>query len=455
MSEIKSVRRCEEFYFYRIARWMSWLFMAGSILLLLSTCYKAEIIHQGEQSARYFKYYVIFLTGVLFWGAVLRLKEEVRANVVTVAVTLVVGLYLVEGAIHFLSFMQKPERVAAAAKLGIKYDKRTKLDVVEDLIAEGVDAVPMLSPAVFLHQGGLHKDDDMPWFPLGGVSNKTTVSANENGKWSIYTSDRYGFNNPDFEWDSQQIDWLLTGDSFTHGLAVRPGEDIAGQVRFITNDSAINVGCAGNGPLFELAVLKEYAEHVRPKKVLWIYYEENDLIDDLQNEKEIPLLMNYLQDDFSQNLINQQQEINSSLTEYIAQAKVQAVPYKTGWMRLEAVRKLISFDVEGEIDVNPLFAKVLTKAKARTAAWGGELYFVYLPEWSRYSGLTADHDQYRKKSVVIDVIKNLNIPVIDIHQGVFADHPDPLSLFPFRMNGHYNAEGYSEVAKAIIANIKE
>ena len=53
------------------------------------------------------------------------------------------------------------------------------------------------------------------------------------------------------------------------------------------------------------------------------------------------------------------------------------------------------------------------------------------------------------------VVKELDIPVIDIHQEVFADHPDPLSLFPFRIAGHYNKEGYSEVAKAIIANIKE
>jgi len=55
---------------------------------------------------------------------------------------------------------------------------------------------------------------------------------------------------------------------------------------------------------------------------------------------------------------------------------------------------------------------------------------------------------------VLDVVKSLNIPVIDIHNEVFKNHPDPLSLFPFRQMVHYNAEGYSEVAKAIVHGVR-
>ena len=43
----------------------------------------------------------------------------------------------------------------------------------------------------------------------------------------------------------------------------------------------------------------------------------------------------------------------------------------------------------------------------------------------------------------------LDIPIIDIHNEVFKIHPDPLSLFPFRIPGHYNAEGYRLIAEAI------
>lgn len=53
------------------------------------------------------------------------------------------------------------------------------------------------------------------------------------------------------------------------------------------------------------------------------------------------------------------------------------------------------------------------------------------------------------------MVRGLNIPVIDIHQEVFADHPDPLDFFPFRLYGHYNAKGYSEATKAIVSGIKK
>ena len=116
-------------------------------------------------------------------------------------------------------------------------------------------------------------------------------------------------------------------------------------------------------------------------------------------------------------------------------------------------------DTDTDTDVvdidNPLFAKILTKAKTEVEARGGVLYFVYLPEYNRYSTEGISHDLFRKKAEVIEMVKKLNIQVVDIHQEVFAHHPDPLELFPFRLNGHYNADGYSKVAKAIVTSVNK
>ena len=434
---------------YQFARWMSWLFLAASILLLIYTYYRAEITYHGDMNVLYFKYYLISLVGILFWGIVLRLQGGVRANIVTVVISLVVGLYLIEGVLH-------SDYRTAAAKLGVEYDQRTKLEVIDDLIAQGVDAVPTFHPSkvtgVNIHS----------LFPLGGVSKKTTVYNNESGKYLIYKSDRYGFNNPDDQWDAQIVEWLLTGDSFTLGSAVQPGEEIAGQLRSITGNRAISLGMAANGPLLEYAALVEYGRTLRPVKVLWIYYEGNDLTD-LIREKSNPLLMQYMKDGFSQNLINRQKEIDNNLEKYIlkeapsqAQAQAQARRYKTRWIRLYTIRSVLDFDDDVDVDVDdPLFAKILTKAKVRVESWGGELYFVYLPEYGRYSSKGIPHDSYNKKAEVIQVVKGLDIPVVDIHQEVFADHPDPLALFPFRLSGHYNADGYSEVSKAIVTSVNK
>ena len=53
------------------------------------------------------------------------------------------------------------------------------------------------------------KKQDNTIFPLSGISNSETIHCNENGYYSIYQSDRYGFNNPDKEWDSKVIEYLF------------------------------------------------------------------------------------------------------------------------------------------------------------------------------------------------------------------------------------------------------
>tara|TARA_B100000767_G_scaffold97440_1_gene93532 strand:+ start:472 stop:1854 length:1383 start_codon:yes stop_codon:yes gene_type:complete len=440
---------------YQFTRWASWFFLVASILLFIYAYYRAQVT---EMDFRYFKYYLIALTGILFWAIVLRLQEDIRANIVTLVITLILGLYLVEVGLTLLGLEQRQpsdrvDVIKRAAELGVKYDERTKIQVIEELIADGIDAVPA------------NRISDGMWpdfLPLGGISNKTTVDENESGRRMIYLSDRYGFNNPDSEWNSNKTEWLLLGDSFTEGVAVQLGEDIAGQIRVITEESSINLGRSGNGPLMNLAGLKEYAEVIKPKKVLWFYFDANDM-EDLQNRKNNPILMKYLEDEFSQNLINRQKEIDERLKKYLAaeyvnkekvQTQSKTLLTKTSWIRLGAIRNVLVFDSEVDIDY-VLFTKILNEAKARIRSWGGEIYFVYLPGYGRYTEEVISHDKYQKKSEVIDLIKELNIPVIDIHEEVFADHPDPLELFPLRLSGHYNADGYSEVAKAIVISVNK
>ena len=79
------------------------------------------------------------------------------------------------------------------------------------------------------------------------------------------------------------------------------------------------------------------------------------------------------------------------------------------------------------------------------SAWDGKIYLVYLPDFERYS----TGKEYPKRDFVMQTATELDIPIIDIHREVFDPHPNPLSLFPFRMSGHYNAEGYRLTAEAI------
>ena len=64
---------------------------------------------------------------------------------------------------------------------------------------------------------------------------------------------------------------------------VQEGEDIA-KVRLLTKTKTLTLGMAGNGPLTELASLKEYSKNMKVKNIFWIYFERNDL-NDLKKEK--------------------------------------------------------------------------------------------------------------------------------------------------------------------------
>jgi hypothetical protein len=438
-----------------LSKSITWFFIAASILILIYTYYRAEIEHHGLRFEQYFRFYVISLLGVLFFSLLLWLKDAVRITILTITISLLIGLYMAEAALHFFSpsidslIARKPMRVNVATKLGKEFDTREKMEVIKSFKAEGKDAVPLIYASYLIEQDGTSL------YTLGGISNKTTLDDNEGGTYSIYLSDRYGFNNPNREWDSADINWLLIGDSFTRGTAVQVGEDIAGQIRNLTNSTVINLGMVNNGPLTELATLTEYAKSLRPQKVLWVYY-ENDL-DNINTEKSVPLLMRYLEDDFSQHLMDRQEEINRELKELLNRHRLLS---KTRLLRLGGlrakIRKLIGsgtpdYMQNASAKIDPLFSKILTKAKERTESWGGELYFIYLPSFSHFIEPIGD-DLYRKKKEVVELVKELSIPVLDIHQ-VFLGHPDPLSLFPLRMSGHYNAKGYSEVAKAIISSI--
>ena len=71
-------------------------------------------------------------------------------------------------------------------------------------------------------------------------------------------------------------------------------------------------------------------------------------------------------------------------------------------------------------------------------------YFVYLPGYERYK---------RKLDIpyvdIKNIVEELNIPFIDIHEEVFNKEKTPLQLFPFEDRGHYNIAGYNKVAEQI------
>ena len=73
------------------------------------------------------------------------------------------------------------------------------------------------------------------------------------------------------------------------------------------------MGFPGHGPLLEYATFIEYGKFLKPKKVLWFYYEGNDF-NGLNIEKQSKILKSYLNDK-RYNLKSKQKKINDLLYE--------------------------------------------------------------------------------------------------------------------------------------------
>ena len=440
-----------------------------SIFLLVYIFYRSEIHWNGTIRDYYFIYYLISSVLILCSIITFYISEKIKIYLIITLISVVFSLYAFEGYLTTGMKLYKKTKLYKQ-QTGKNYDTREKLEIYNDLKKKDENVVVSVYMGAYLTQQN-------KLFPFSGISNSKTIHCNENGYYSIYQSDRYGFNNPDSEWDKKEIEYLLVGDSFTHGACVNRPDDIASVLRTLSKKSVLNLGYSGKGPLIEYATLREYLKP-NVKKVLWIYFEVNDL-SDLDNELNLEIIKLYLKDlNFTQNLKSKQDQIDKLAIQQIERVK--------GRIKGREWRNSLSFKLLKFIKIKnlrnslrrkpqpqpqPQFKEILKLAKELSIKNNSNFYFVYLPNYFGYrnciSYAVAGHEIHdcNKVENIIDVnkatqynnsynevkkiVEELNISFIDIPKEVFDKETNPLKLFPFELNGHYNVEGYRKVAEAI------
>ncbi|MEM7345630.1 MAG: hypothetical protein AAF485_15415 [Chloroflexota bacterium] len=413
-------------------------------LLIIYANFDTEVGSLGNQSILYYLisgFTLVTLIG-LFW-----LPDGIKTNVALLLISMICSVYLAE--LFFFLRRTNPNLSAhalAARQLNIPFDTRSKLEVIEDYNEEGIEALPAINP---------FKVDGL--FPLGGVSNTLTVACNEMGEYLIYESDEHGFHNPKGLYNTGDVSIMAVGDSFTHGSCVKSEENAISLIREVYPHT-INLGRSGSGPLRLLGTLREYAKPLEPDIVLWIYTEANDL-SDLNREKKDSRLVNYIEANYSQDLLSIQPDIDNKLKILFETEKEKALTreneYSTPFLKYISIghlrEKMMSILIPQLIDFDlELFRNVLMVAQQDVSEWGGTLYFVYLPSSARAYNPNSNHS-YRQQ--VLQIVADLNITLIDVQQEMIA-HPEPLTLFPFQ-RGHYNAEGYKLFGDTVLDFLEE
>ncbi len=474
----------------RLARLASILLLVGAATCLLLF---VVMVWRHGVSGRY----TVFLVLALVFALAVRLPESFRINSVLCGMSLAIAVYGVEfilaysgsaiaalGAQAWLSFPQDANPRVAAERMKTvhetqqHFDTRSRLQVIQDMRAQGINAFPDVFPMVLFEPGsGVSIQSSLAsngeeFLPVAGMAMTTTVFCNESGEYVVYESDEHGFHNPRGIWAKQSAEIVALGDSYTHGVCVPSDKGFVAVVRSQHPDT-INLGVNGHGPLTSLATLKEYGPLLKPKIVLWFYYEGNDLRDLDGWEKNSPLLRKYLTASFSQQLFARQPEIDQKLRAFLdaAMAKASAPVSFEKIIKLQHLRQALQLFNERRATEQglpaelldylrhtgapaapedlQLFGAILAEAQATASAWHGQVVFVYLPTWERYR-IPETASQDRDK--VLTIVDRLHVPLIDMHP-VFNAHPDPLALFPFRRYAHYNDVGHKLVGEEVIRQL--
>lgn len=99
--------------------------------------------------------------------------------------------------------------------------------------------------------------------------------------------DKNGFRN---EQDLAEAEVAVIGDSYVES-PMMPGSVLATtRLAELYGGAVANLGQSGYGPQQELAVLKRYALPLRPKWIVWVFYEGNDLADAQRYEERVSVL---------------------------------------------------------------------------------------------------------------------------------------------------------------------
>ena len=305
--------------FIKFANAMFGLGILTSIIIISYVLYKLFNLPQFASQVFYLILIFFCVVFILFLGfGIKKFSESLKISLSILF--FIIGIIAYGSEIYLENIYKKKvnmQKRILLDELNIPYDERGKLEVLKELKDSGINAFPNISSSGFIGfnyiNGFTSKKGKI--YPFGSISDSVTVYNNSAGNYVIGETDEYGFNNPKGKFKENKVDIMIAGNQNVGYGEVKINETLSSALNEI-NFTTISIASADSGPLIQLASIKEYAEPIKPKILLWAY-SFND-INNIREEFKSPLLRKYLNDNnFSQKLISRQKEINEVLLKYI------------------------------------------------------------------------------------------------------------------------------------------
>ena len=313
--------------------------------------------------------------------------------------------------------------------------------------------------------------------PLSGPIMSKVLSKNEDGIFKFWYTDRYGFKNPDSNYD-KEIDAIVIGDGMIQATTQTNDKDIAGVLTNKHSMNSLNFGINGISFLTYYALFKEYALNLKPKNIIFAYFESNDLTE-LRDEYQDKLLLSYL-DNNTQNLMKKTKISKELIDLYQAKrrefyltnkknfgaykAKSEMKKIKMSdmiffqidynytileFLKLQKLRKTTKFHYFTQPSfqykkLENIFYKIKTESLNKNI----KIHFLYLPSWKRFNEFYGNQFvQLMAKNKVLRLADKYFDNVIDITPVM--EQMNANDFFPYGLLGHYNEKGLELIADEI------
>jgi hypothetical protein len=421
-----------------------------SISLIISIFFLIKFLYSKNN------FYIILVLITLFINLLIFLIH--RSNFIVLKINFLIFLYLFVISIYLIEGF-----------IGIKKYNFNKT-LITSILSENIQDYEIVPSINSKKEYKIHDT----FLPLGLIPNYKTKLCNEEGYWAKYISDNYGFRNENKEiWSISRLDILFLGDSFSIGNCVNKKDEMSYLLGKKSKMNVINLGIQGTGPLRQYATFLEYGKEKKPNKIIWFFYEGNDLMD-LATELKSPILLKYLKDhNYSQDLKNREVEIINFYKKYSNSKKtnlkntINIKIYFKKFLKLFEIRSIINSNYNIKLstkknDKNNLklyskfskdYKNILLNLKSVSQSWSGEIIFVYLPSLKLFNNTKYYQENNIIKTDIINFLKKENFKVIDVFK-IFNTYEKPSNFFNQRKNLHYGKEAYSLIVDEINNNLK-
>ena len=471
------------------------LFLSSSLLLLLFATELIYVIYNYKSFnftyINFIIFYILPLFFVIFIFFSLKKKKIDRLLIVFSTLIPTYLFFFVYCLNNFWNFKEKIENrknhisfyKETLKNNKFEFDDRTKIEYIIDKRKQNINTFSYLFP---MHPYNLDNKDRIRW--LGGISNSNIVLCRKNGQWINIKTDRYGFNNDDSIWNDREFDFAIIGDSFIHTNCLESENDVVRQIEKKLNTKIINFGLRAIGLIEYLAITREYLNKIKPENIIIVIFEGNDFE---FNNKDIIFQKYLIDENFSQDLINKQTQIDEEQKHAhkiefkrelnLIEKKILKKSFKTIIMDqqrnffydlflLRPIRQKLNIGFKKKIKENfelnfeeryDLTKKILFRIKKEVNNWGGNLFITYIPQPFFEYGKILDRNAFNsnnfkdtKKSYIIkmrqefpNLLNQLNIKYLDI-MPYFLNYQSPHEIIHY-WDYHFNEKGYKLLSKAI------